>query len=140
MDRSLKWRTIALFAILLFCVATLAPSFVSRDQLPSVWPLNKLFGNQISLEQAAYSVGISPNRLSRLFCEETGNGFSDFLIDYRIERAKELLAVPGASIKQVSMQCGYPDPNYFSRLFKKVTGLTPTAFSSGATEALDGRA
>lgn len=49
MDRSLKWRTLALFAIVLFCVATLAPSFVSRDKLPTVWPLNKLFGNQISL-------------------------------------------------------------------------------------------
>ena len=49
MDRSLKWRTLALVAILLFCVATLAPSFVSRDKLPTVWPLNKLFGNQISL-------------------------------------------------------------------------------------------
>jgi len=39
----------------------------------------------------------------------------------------------------VSMSCGYPDPNYFSRLFKKVTGLTPTAFSSGGMEANDGR-
>jgi len=97
------------------------------------------YGNQISLEQAAYAVGISPNRLSRLFCEETGKGFSDFLIEYRIEKAKELLLAVGASIKQVSMSCGYADPNYFSRLFKKVTGLTPTAFSSGGTEVADGR-
>ena len=97
------------------------------------------FGSQISLEQAAYAVGLSPNRLSRIFSEETGNGFSDFLIEFRIERAKEMLAVPGASIKQVSVSCGYPDPNYFSRLFKKVTGLTPTAFSSGGPEANDGK-
>ena len=97
------------------------------------------YGSQISLEQAAYSVGLSPNRLSRIFSEETGSGFSDFLIEFRIERAKELLAVPGASIKHVSVSCGYPDPNYFSRLFKKVTGLTPTAFSSGGMEANDGR-
>ena len=97
------------------------------------------YGRQMSLEFAAYSVGISPNRLSRLFSEETGKGFSDFLIEFRIEKAKALLSMPGASIKQVSMSCGYPDPNYFSRLFKKVTGLTPTAFSSGAVEAIDGR-
>ena len=97
------------------------------------------YGNQISLEQAAYAVGISPNRLSRLFCEETGKGFSDFLIEYRIEKAKELLQAVGASIKQVSMSCGYADPNYFSRLFKKVTGLTPTAFSNGGAEVSDGR-
>ncbi|HET7839391.1 MAG TPA: AraC family transcriptional regulator, partial [Rectinemataceae bacterium] len=95
------------------------------------------YGRQLSLELAADAVGLSPNRLSRLFVEETGHGFSDFLIEYRIERAKELLALPGASIKQVSISCGYPDPNYFSRLFKKVTGLTPTAFSSGSTEVSD---
>jgi preprotein translocase subunit SecD len=51
MDRSLKWRTIALFAMLLLCVGTLAPTFMSkeaRDSLPKVWPLNHLFGSQIT--------------------------------------------------------------------------------------------
>jgi AraC-like DNA-binding protein len=95
------------------------------------------YGRQIGLELAADSVGLSPNRLSRLIVEETGRGFSDYLIEYRIERARELLLQPGASIKQVSISCGYPDPNYFSRLFKKVTGMTPSAFSSGSSEARD---
>ncbi|MEO8553355.1 MAG: protein translocase subunit SecD, partial [Kofleriaceae bacterium] len=49
MDRSLKWRTIALFAMLLLCLATLAPTFVSPDKLPKMWPLNKLFSSQINL-------------------------------------------------------------------------------------------
>ena len=93
----------------------------------------------LSLEQVGYQVGISPNRLSRLFCEETGQGFSDFLIEYRTEKAKEMLLIPGASIKQVSNACGYTDPNYFSRLFKKVTGVTPTAFANGGMEVGDGR-
>ena len=97
------------------------------------------YGKQMSLESTAYSLGISPNRLSRLFSEETGKGFSDYLIEFRIDKAKELLMVPGASIKHVSISCGYPDPNYFSRLFKKVTGLTPTSFSSGSPEANDGK-
>ncbi|MDA8425431.1 MAG: helix-turn-helix domain-containing protein, partial [Treponema sp.] len=99
--------------------------------------ITRSFGGSLSLETAAEAVGLSPNRLSRLFVEETGRGFSDFLIQYRIERAKEMLLAPGASIKLVSAACGYPDPNYFSRLFKKVTGLTPTSFSSGITEAND---
>lgn len=96
------------------------------------------YDRQMTLESTASSLGISPNRLSRLFSEETGTGFSDYLIEYRIDKAKELLMIPGASIKHVSISCGYPDPNYFSRLFKKVTGLTPTAFSSGSPEVDDG--
>ncbi|MCX7024015.1 MAG: response regulator [Spirochaetes bacterium] len=95
------------------------------------------YRRQTSLELAADAVGISPNRLSRLVVEETGRGFSDLLIDYRIEKAKEMLARPDASIKQVSASCGYPDPNYFARLFKKVTGFTPSSFSFGAAEAND---
>jgi two-component system, response regulator YesN len=93
------------------------------------------FGRPLSLDLVAGELGISPARLSRLFIEGTGKGFSDFLIEYRIERAKEMLLEPEAAIKQVAVACGYPDPNYFSRLFKKVTGLTPSAFSSGTMEA-----
>lgn len=100
--------------------------------------IHEHFGGAMSLETTAFALGISPNRLSRIFSEETGQGFSDYLIDYRIEKAKEMLLQPGASIKQVSISCGYPDPNYFSRLFKKVTGLTPTSFSSGLPEGGDG--
>jgi two-component system, response regulator YesN len=90
------------------------------------------FGRPITLESVADALDLSPGKLSRLFALETGKGFSDFLIEYRIEKAKEMLLLPGAAIKQVSVACGYPDPNYFSRLFKKVTGMTPSAFSSGA--------
>jgi two-component system response regulator YesN len=93
------------------------------------------FGRPLTLDLVAGELGISAARLSRLFVEGTGKGFSDFLIEYRIERAKKMLLEPEAAIKQVSIACGYPDPNYFSRLFKKVTGVTPSAFSSGALEA-----
>ncbi len=99
--------------------------------------IRESYGRQIGLEQAAEAAGLSPSRLSRLFIEETGRAFTDYLIDYRIARAKELLAAPGASVKAVSLACGYPDPNYFSRLFKKATGLTPSAFADGAVEGCD---
>ena len=95
------------------------------------------YPRQISLESAAAEIPLSPSRLSRLFVEETGRGFSDFLTEVRIERAKKLLAEPEASVKAVSAACGYPDPNYFARLFKKVTGYTPSAFASEPREGRD---
>jgi two-component system response regulator YesN len=88
------------------------------------------YGDALTLDSVADAVGVTPKRLSRHFIEELGQGFSDYLIDLRIGKAKILLSLPGVSIKQVSKECGYPDPNYFARLFKKVTGATPTEFSS----------
>ena len=99
--------------------------------------IREQYGSALSLESAADLCGISASRLSKLFIAETGQGFSEYLISYRIARAKELLAMPGASIKQVSIQCGYPDPNYFARLFKKETEITPSAFAAGKTGAVN---
>jgi two-component system response regulator YesN len=106
-----------------------------REKRRSIWITGALtyirqnYDRQLTLDLVADHVGVSPKRLSRLFIDELGQGFSDYLIDFRIDKARLLLAVPGASIKQVSVECGYPDPNYFARLFKKVTGQTPSEFS-----------
>jgi two-component system response regulator YesN len=96
--------------------------------------IESAYSNPIGLETAAEELGTSAGRLSRLFVEQTGQGFSGWLIGYRIARAKELLARPGASIKEVSASCGYVDPNYFARLFKKETGYTPTAWAATVRE------
>ena len=46
----------------------------------------------------------------------------------RMQRAKDLLRDHSRSIKEISAESGYSDPNYFSKLFKKIVGLTPTEF------------
>ena len=92
------------------------------------------FSRAIGLELAAEWVGLSPNRLSRLLVEETGKGFSELLIDCRIEHAKILLKEPGATIKEVSQASGYSDPNYFARLFRKVTGRSPSNWTEAAED------
>ena len=108
----------------------------ARSRRGSVWVAGALefirenYTGAITLDSTAAYVGLSPKRLSRLFIEELGQGFSDYLIDFRIEKAKKLLALPGMTVKQVSTDCGYPDPNYFARLFKKVTGVTPSEFAA----------
>jgi two-component system response regulator YesN len=91
------------------------------------------FEKQLTLESVAELVAMSPGRLGKRLAIETGRGFSEILIEHRVEKAKELLSRPDAVVKQVSLAIGYADQNYFSRLFKKKTGLTPTAFAAIAS-------
>ncbi|WP_304241926.1 response regulator [Gracilinema caldarium] len=86
------------------------------------------FAEPISLEQVADILGMAPASLSRLFSEELGTGFARTLIEYRLKRAKELLRQGTISVKEVSIACGYQDPNYFTRLFKNWVGMTPTEY------------
>ncbi|MBQ1547894.1 MAG: response regulator [Lachnospiraceae bacterium] len=89
------------------------------------------YGKDISLDDVSREVDISPYYFSKVFKEETGENFIEYLTNIRIERAKELLRDPnaiGLSMKEISGECGYPDPNYFSRIFKKTVGVTPTEF------------
>jgi two-component system, response regulator YesN len=84
--------------------------------------------DDISLEDIARRVEISPFYFSKLFKEETGENFIDYVTMARIRRAKELLVDPALSVKEISGSTGYSDPNYFSKLFKRIVGLTPTEY------------
>ncbi len=86
------------------------------------------FTKNISLAEVAELVGISPYYFSKLFKEQLGVTFIDFLTQCRIEEAKKLLAKQNESIKQIAYQVGYQDPNYFSRMFKKVEGISPKEY------------
>ena len=87
------------------------------------------YGEQISLEDTAAFVGISPAHLSRLFSVETGTTFSHQLTQCRIDRACKELNEGKLNIKEIARLCGYPDANYFSRAFKKALGLTPSEWT-----------
>ncbi len=86
------------------------------------------FSRDLPLEEVACQAGISPYYFSRMFKEETGTNYSEYLTEVRIETAKQLLMNPAINIKQVCLRSGYTNPNYFSRIFKKCTGITPTEF------------
>ncbi len=107
-----------------------APGKYSRIVADAMSIVHNNYAKPLSLESVADAIGISPGRLSRLFAEETGQGFSRYLVMFRIDQAKKMLERPGASVKEVSAACGYPDQNYFARLFKKLIGTTPTAYMS----------
>ena len=71
---------------------------------------------------------ISPYYFSKLFKEETGSNFVEYLTGLRMDQAKEMLKDENLSMKEICAAIGYSDPNYFSRIFKKNVGLTPTEY------------
>ncbi|MCR5748566.1 MAG: response regulator [Lachnospiraceae bacterium] len=86
------------------------------------------YSKDISLDEVSGKVDVSPYYFTRLFKEETGETFLEYLTKLRIEKAKELMRKPEASIKDICIEVGYSDPNYFSRIFKKAEGKTPTEY------------
>jgi two-component system response regulator YesN len=79
----------------------------------------------ISVDTIANSVNTSRHHLMRVFKKETGSTITDFVTQYRINIAMELLKNGRQNVSQVAEQVGYSDVNYFSKVFKKMIGQTP---------------
>lgn len=90
--------------------------------------IDENYKKDISLDDVSRIVDISPYYFSKLFKEETGENFIEYLTNIRIENAKKLLSNRELSIKYICANTGYGDPNYFSRIFKKSVGMTPTEY------------
>ena len=90
--------------------------------------IDRNFQKDLSLDEVSRMVNISPYYFSKLFKQGTGENFIEYLTRVRMEHARRLLEDPDASIKQVCVMSGYGDPNYFSRLFKKYEGVTPSEY------------
>lgn len=86
------------------------------------------YAEDISLEDMAAYVNISPPYFSKLIKKNTGFNFIDWLSMLRVKKAKELLTNSNYTVKEVCFMVGYKDPNYFSRIFKKRIGITPSEF------------
>lgn len=86
---------------------------------------------ELSLQQVAAHVHLHPGHLSELFKKETGITFGDFVTGMRMRKAMQLLTVTPAKVSEVALMVGYEDVKYFSRLFKKHTGKTPSEYREG---------
>jgi len=86
---------------------------------------------ELTLQDAADKAGMTPQYFSTLFKQTIGMNFVEWLATHRIKKAMEYLDEPGAMIKEVCFKVGYNDPNYFSRIFKKIKGITPKEYISG---------
>ena len=90
--------------------------------------IHQNFMEDISLDDVSRFVDISPYYFSKLFKQEEGRNFIEYLTGVRMNAARRLLKDPGYSIKEICGMSGYSDPNYFSRIFKKYEGVTPTEY------------
>ena len=84
--------------------------------------------SDISLATAADFAGLSSFYLSKLFKEEKGETFINFISEKRLEKSRQLLEETELSIKEITAEVGYNDQNYFSRIFKSKYGLSPKEY------------
>ncbi|WP_445487670.1 response regulator transcription factor [Niallia sp. 03133] len=90
--------------------------------------IDAYYRENLTLQMVADSIHISKNYFSILFKQQTGYNFIDYLIELRIREAKRLLAEEDDRIYDVAETLGFNGVKYFSRLFKKMTGLTPLEY------------
>ncbi|WP_010273061.1 helix-turn-helix domain-containing protein [Paenibacillus senegalensis] len=92
-------------------------------------------GGDVSLQQVAKQVHVNPSHFSEVFKKDMGVTFGDYVISRKMARAKEILSVSPMKVSEVAFSVGYEDVKYFSQLFKKHTGKTPSEFreSGGMT-------
>ncbi len=88
-----------------------------------------------SLDDLAAKVHLSKVHLCRLFSRYTGNSPYQYLIELKMSHAASLIMRTSESIREVAERCGYEDPYHFSRVFKKVYGVSPTAFRNSFTDS-----
>ncbi|AIQ57028.1 AraC family transcriptional regulator [Paenibacillus borealis] len=90
--------------------------------------MNGHMNGSISLIELANHVGVSKQHLIYLFNAETGIAPIEYFLRLKIQRAGHLLDLTELSIKEVSSAVGIHDPYYFSRLFKKISGVSPSSY------------
>lgn len=94
--------------------------------------IHQNYNKEIRLDHACKIALLSKTRFCDLFKQFTGRTYNDYLIELRIEKATELLARSDLSIAEVCFQVGLGDVTYFSRMFKKYTGVSPSYYKKHA--------
>lgn len=82
----------------------------------------------LMLQDVAKAVSMSSSRFSTVFSQQNGQTFTEYLVTLRLKKAKELLRTTNERSSQIAREVGYNDAHYFSYIFKKNTGMTPSDY------------
>ena len=104
---------------------TFNKSFTSKHYKNVLDYVASHFGSEITLESMATEAGLSTSHFSRLFKQTMGTSPHQFVMHYRVERAKEMLEQHNKPLIDIALSCGFSDQAHFSRVFKKIEGKTP---------------
>ncbi|NUU76840.1 response regulator [Paenibacillus xylanilyticus] len=107
----------------------------SRHVTQAIHFILERYPGYVTLELAAGSIGLNSSYLSRLFKEETQRTFSEYLNRVRINAGCKLLESGQYSIKEISVQVGFTTHNYFFKVFKEITGMTPQEYLGNLGQA-----
>lgn len=92
--------------------------------------LDRNYRSKITLEELSARFFIDKYYLVKVFKEQFGCSINTYLLDLRITRAKQLLRFSDRSLEEIGEECGLGSPQYFSRQFKKVEGISPSGYRS----------
>ena len=102
-----------------------APSIINEAKLY----ISEHYTNpNLMLSDVASAVNMSKSRFSTVFSQHSGMTFTEYLIYVRLNKAKELLRNSNTKSSQIASDIGYNDSHYFSYIFKKNTGMTPSEY------------
>lgn len=87
--------------------------------------------SELSVDKLCHQIHISPSYFSTIFKQETGRSYVSYLTDIRLEKAAELLKSTEDKTYLIAARVGYQEPNYFSYVFKKKYGVSPSKFRNG---------
>ena len=89
---------------------------------------------ELSMKNVAHAMNYSDAYFCKLFKQCFQVTFSTYLNTFRVEKAKSMMEGSRINVKEIGRACGYADPNYFSRVFRQITGFTPTQYRMAIRE------
>ena len=119
-----------------------SPAFAAEQSAmqPVIDHINANLDKPLPVGQLAEIVGLSRAHFSRSFAESEGVPPAEYVLQQRLQRAAKLLTKGDfLPVKEVSIMCGFDDPNYFAKVFRRVYGITPTEFRTTGMYASIGK-